>query len=947
MKLKFLFLLVVTTILQLSSRAETIEHGLWHINCLPGQIAVSYETINFEIMPIEFAIEPPLPPRRKDSFTWNATTGTLCWSYLRGTIPIKETIYFSTLNSTPRINREATVHTDKLRNWKEAAFLWKFRNRGEFLIPASDKGNGKYFDLENAGSLAELKNGTRIIGKSEGFAPLLLEQNGITLLFMNRGDADVPGIRLEKYSGVTLVKQTLRTAGWLEPDRPQIVGGVSCDLMEAPLEIALKNAPKRYFREHGIRPIGREEYLEDAILYCFHPGGTVKGNTRDLGGFNAARQELVPIIKRLGFNLVWLLPLETKSIYRPHDYRTFQANLGSKKEYRDMLDALRGAGIRVWRDIVPHGNSPSSGMFRGNSPFMLLFNEKGEVNPYWCFDFGNPEWQKYMAQIAREYVLEGRLDGLRIDAIKGSRTPNYRRAGFPKVSPTPAGLNATYWRDAITAAGGVPPLEYARGGLTLRRGGLEMAAAIRKAAREINPTAVTLAEANEASFALVSDVIFDSYFANYTVLQLRYREPEQFARGAMRRMHEQNCLDPEGIIRLRYIENHDTTAMSGYFGVDILNALRTLQFVIPGIPLIYQENEILSGVLLAKLIEIRRTLIELRRGSADYSPLIDVPKAIFSTVRKYKGEHAVALINFSNTTQRFPSPLAGYELFTGRILTAGETIELAPFRSALVSNNPQAVSIAPLYPMSTNTIQESPVTTIQQLKSAKTLTYMNSVYRIDFDAITGVPKSIAPIGGKPMALRLSNASGVCEPGQNSLLVKRQDSNILWRFLHDRVTIETQGKELRLSIDNVDRFQINAMEGFVDDFFFTRHLYGKVNVLPGSDYRLRGTPIIWTHETVPLSPAAPIIRAGSGYQQLEINVANPVLIVPEQLEIHDRPGFTLLLKSSHPMLELRPIARKLEHRPFKHTPYRTKKNLLLSCDGLDYIIENERGNFKSF
>jgi hypothetical protein len=83
-------------------------------------------------------------------------------------------------------------------------------------------------------------------------------------------------------------------------------------------------------------------------------GGTISSQCRDLGGFRAAT-DLLPHIRGLGYNAIWMMPLEDKSIYWPRDYYEFQEGLGTSDPSATILLAssqrLPQGGTRnsAWR----------------------------------------------------------------------------------------------------------------------------------------------------------------------------------------------------------------------------------------------------------------------------------------------------------------------------------------------------------------------------------------------------------------------------------------------------------------------------------------------------------------------------------------------------------------------------------------------------------------------
>ncbi|MFN3422872.1 MAG: alpha-amylase family glycosyl hydrolase, partial [Armatimonadota bacterium] len=269
-------------------------------------------------------------------------------------------------------------------------------------------------------------------------------------------------------------------------------------------------------------PSDRPNWVHKVALYSFDAGGTIGSDFKDLGGFAMAQKVLLPIVHSLGFGAIWLLPIEDRSPYHPRDYYRIRDGLGTPEEYKALISEAHRLGLKVWQDIVPHGGSPEHGRVRGNKPWWLVFDEEGNALNYWCFDFREPEWQRYIEEVAEHYVRTFKIDGFRVDAVGGSRTMNWRRQGFPPSEKVPSNVPADWWRSELAKIGGqVPPLPYERGSLTLREGGLQMLQVIRKATRKHNPDGAILGEVGTAPYMQEADVIYDFALGHNYLMRLR------------------------------------------------------------------------------------------------------------------------------------------------------------------------------------------------------------------------------------------------------------------------------------------------------------------------------------------------------------------------------------------------------------------------------------------
>ena len=253
------------------------------------------------------------------------------------------------------------------------------------------------------------------------------------------------------------VRQSLGACGYLRPNEPQEFGFVTLQAVEGGYWTALSGL-WNWMDSAGLRtPADRPEWVADGILYSFHPGGSIGSGFKDLGGFAAAAEKLLPALPRLGVNAVWVLPIEYKSPYWPLDYYRFADGLGSAAEYRKLVDTAHGLGLRVWQDLVPHGGAPQA-VHNVAHPEFMLQREDGSHLDYWLNDFKLPAWQRFMADVAAHYMTNYGLDGFRVDACGGSKEPNWN-----------------------------PAIPYARASLGTMQGGLEMMQGIRAEVRRANP----------------------------------------------------------------------------------------------------------------------------------------------------------------------------------------------------------------------------------------------------------------------------------------------------------------------------------------------------------------------------------------------------------------------------------------------------------------------------
>lgn len=454
-------------------------------------------------------------------------------------------------------------------------------------------------------------------------APLVtVLRPGRSLLWLSCTD-DMPSTYVGRDGETINVGQSVQAVGHLRPGQPQEIGTVSMLVAEGDHRAAL-DLVHRWLGDSGIAvPKDRADWVHGAILYAFHPGGTIGSQWKDLGGFQAAAERLVPSLGRLGVTAAWVLPVEYRSPYWPLDYYRFMEGLGDGAQYRGLVARLHGSGLRVIQDIVPHGGSPEAAHNKAHPEFMLR-REDGSTLGYWLNDFAREDWRDYIAGVAAHYVREYGVDGYRVDACMGSKEPNWD-----------------------------PGIAYSRASMAGLWGGLRMLERIRATVKGIrSDDGAILAETQSARHLPFCDVMYDFRLC-YETLHGWWKMPAaEFASALAENLEDQRQVAAPGAIWLRHIESHDSLRSQLWYGVEGMHAFYALAAWIDGAPMIYQEMEKGHAPALRRINEIRRARPELARGSANYRDVTCDPPGVFACLRKLVERESVAVINFNREPVR-------------------------------------------------------------------------------------------------------------------------------------------------------------------------------------------------------------------------------------------------------------------------------------------------------
>jgi hypothetical protein len=818
---------------------------------------------------------------------------------------LQEQVQFGAFGNPHRVARSLrlTWFGEQPAKFYRVRFLLPLPKRGVFLFPTADP-----FEPNHSGDLSSCAPGWGA-ASAWGIGQLLVQQSSNrTLLFINDARRDPAFTYFWTTDSRVFVAHEFMTMGWAEPNEPQSAGTAFLEVVPDSLSGALRAAFWRWFDDLDIKvPADRPKWTREVALYSFHPGGTIGSNCLDLGGFAMAKRILLPVVRQLGFGAIWLLPLESGGIYNPQDYYRFQEGLGTAEEYRQLVAEAHRLGVRVWQDLVPHGGTPEAGMLRGNRPWWLVLDEDGNAFSYWCFDFREPEWQQYIGQVAEHYARSFGIDGFRVDAAGGSRTTTWRRRGFPPAGKVPANVPPDWWRSELTKVGGeVPPLPYERGSLTLREGGLHMLRTIRQSVRRVNPDGAVLGEVDTVPYMQEADVVYDFALCHRYLVKLRDVSPAEFVWALQRYFEEQRYAEPRWTTRLRYVESHDSLRAQGWLGVSGVRALMALTFWIDGMPMLYHEAEIGHGPFIQRLLTVRRFLPELQTGDALYTdashsaPLVKAePKGIFTCLRTNDYIRAsVSVINFNphavNATVRLPLGLlhldgkrryAVWEAMAATRLAEGTPAEIATVRMPLAAYQAALLVLRPSgegCPVPRSNVQSSPSKRRSKPPSLKrsgsVWVVTTAHYGLTVDARTGLLRSLSGADGRVLVSAselVSDEAASIERVLGSPVITQQEIvlplqvilsdgtqlRLTYRCFPQGVnlqgTVEKEPRRLRrigllLHVPDVHRWQINTVEGLLDDWFFVRHLSGKRGT-HRIYWRPQGTEIVWQSETIPLHP----------------------------------------------------------------------------------------------
>ncbi len=350
------------------------------------------------------------------------------------------------------------------------------------------------------------------------------------------------------------------------------------------------------------------------------------------GTFDALRKDL-PELKRRGITNLWLMPIhpigeqgrkgKAGCPYSVQDYFAVSAEYGGMHHFENLVYDAHSLGMHVIIDMVlNHAANDHVEMERHPDWFAqdstgAFTREVSDWSDVTDWNYDDPEVQQYLARMLQYWVQEIDVDGFRCDVA--DMVPR------------------SFWQEVI------PKL------------------------KEIKPGVFLLAESQDP------ERVVDGFHAIYD-WELYHRMKEHHA-GGIDTDSLWGVVDwfelhyPVGALPLRFIENHDEPRSAEVFGWPGAKPYAALIFTLPGIPLVYNGQEVGAThrpslfeqvrinwdregaedvqTYYNELLKLRQTSEVLRKGDlARLDTKDDADVLVFERV--YDDRKVVVAINFSD-----------------------------------------------------------------------------------------------------------------------------------------------------------------------------------------------------------------------------------------------------------------------------------------------------------
>lgn len=218
--------------------------------------------------------------------------------------------------------------------------------------------------------------------------------------------------------------------------------------------------------------------VDNPLIYECHIG--MSGQEEKVASFDEFRTQVLPRVKKLGYNTLQIMALQEHPYYGSFGYQVsnffaLSSRFGTPEEFKHLVDEAHAMGISVVMDVV-HSHSVSNeaeglSMFDGREDLYFLYGDAGR-HPAWgsrCFDYGKNETVCFLLSNLKFWMEEYHLDGFRFDGV----------------------TSMLYWDHGLGTDFGEYELYF---NSNVNEGAVSYLALANHLIHEINPQAITIAE---------------------------------------------------------------------------------------------------------------------------------------------------------------------------------------------------------------------------------------------------------------------------------------------------------------------------------------------------------------------------------------------------------------------------------------------------------------------
>mgnify|MGYP002561332368 FL=1 len=351
--------------------------------------------------------------------------------------------------------------------------------------------------------------------------------------------------------------------------------------------------------KNGFTVLARPNWTDGAVLYSAFPQGSVNSRGAEIGGLEPFRKYILPRLSMLGINICWLNPFNEGG-YAVHSYYQFQKGVGVEQDLVNLARDAHSRKINILMDLIPHGPKPGkpyAEKILKEHPEWISRKSDGSPKLWWggyAMDYASPGWQKAMADLASYYINKADIDGWRVDCARYSPDNECPTDGrIPSQSGT--------------------------------EGALKLMKTVHESINAHKPETILLGECHTLTHLSSMEFIYDSALGYNVIPSLQGQLPEEWVPKLKQYMDRNTSAIPQEMFRglMHFSENHDMLKSLYRLGAGHTRALFSLNFLIPGIPLVNYDQDNGFGLHLKKLAALRKRP-EFINGEALYKRICPV-----------------------------------------------------------------------------------------------------------------------------------------------------------------------------------------------------------------------------------------------------------------------------------------------------------------------------------
>ena len=421
--------------------------------------------------------------------------------------------------------------------------------------------------------------------------------------------------------------------------------------------------------KNGFTVLARPNWTDGAVLYSAFPQGSVNSRGAEIGGLEPFRKYILPRLSMLGINICWLNPFNEGG-YAVHSYYQFQKGVGVEQDLVNLARDAHSRKINILMDLIPHGPKPGkpyAEKILKEHPEWISRKSDGSPKLWWggyAMDYASPGWQKAMADLASYYINKADIDGWRVDCARYSPDNECPTDGrIPSQSGT--------------------------------EGALKLMKTVHESINAHKPETILLGECHTLTHLSSMEFIYDSALGYNVIPSLQGQLPEEWVPKLKQYMDRNTSAIPQEMFRglMHFSENHDMLKSLYRLGAGHTRALFSLNFLIPGIPLVNYDQDNGFGLHLKKLAALRKRP-EFINGEALYKQTETDAPTVFTFTRQLPEQFSAVAINFSGTEKdvTMTCPEKSIKAVKKNSLIGKELYDNAPF---LIQGNKLSFKIPP------------------------------------------------------------------------------------------------------------------------------------------------------------------------------------------------------------------------------------------------------------